>query len=1310
MCPAGHYSQAGYCKVCPTACLTCTAAGCLTCISGLLKAVDGCFPALCGDGHTVQGEECDDGVNAPGSACVNCHIAAPCALPRLVSAEWNSDFSGFALLYTEEIESKAAGCDVFAERDWLGLGAECDVQGKALVVRLGTAPALRLPLVLHIQPGTLLGYFCPYMTHLSVLVTNGPIKPLEVAVVGPNQVSPCDLMANFTLQPSLPLQLQGISHTSWTLFQLLNGHWQFLPDQTAAIQTHPLSASFKPPTSPGLYSLAAQSRTWAGETASAVWEFEALETGRVSVSVGVGEMTVRTEEQLTFRAEIAANWTCLGRKSEEIAVSWALVSNSSRISALNQILAANPYGRILPLPAYFLRPGETALIQVSAQLPSLPDSLIWTSFSLSCESSPLYAVVERTQIRLGQGQNLTLDASQSYRSGSTVNITFQWHCRTPSNSTISLPNPHLPVLSVPTESWTPGLYQCSVEVKDDLGADSATVEVEIAPFGVLSSPYLLSLLQGRPLGTLQPCQLWLWASPYSTAEVAPSTSANLLSDPALSRMELVRKLESVAEVTIKTVTETAVWRLSIETAGTPFGGEVEVKPEVGVAFVTDFRICAKNWIGEGKKYQFLYETEGVWEPLTDFLYSSCVVMRLPQGHGETFTVRLGVRVCSQWEACGLAWVLAGSQPWTYALGPSATLTDAANTLLLSTDPGDYEAVTRAVLLLAPALPFEPIGQSNECLCFNGGRCESGKCICPEDWTGEYCEVLVRDARAERTVVSMLESRLRQALPKLPATATVLELTLSAFWALSKRGEVYISESLDDYVITYLTSKGPYTASDWVYTDITLHPVPLTRNSAELLANIAAASLSRTTPIHPSRRLALLQEALKAKAVKSLTYEGRTAKLEFGTSALPLTSLTPTWSPRMSVWTNITLALNSTAEPTALTYIITTVFPLEWKASRLLVPVVIVEVVGQWSARDVRWQWIVLGLNFTVSGKVACVQWNETLWDRQHCSTAFTDKVVCNCSQGHVFSLIESQESLLPQYSPPTKASLFPWIPLITYCVLTSLCLCGLVVGRLKDSSDSSLYSSVQNLSNSDIAIVSGDNPLSDPRTLPDPNTLTLLQAFKNCHSLLALFYRYDRSVSRPSRVLLYLCRLTTMSAMILYMQELPRWIPWIGFRSGLMLACIQVFIYLISSLLLRVLKTYPEDAICEVSSDPNVNMVQVLKHSPQIKLFERREDLPSVQPFEPLPPLRQTELQLTRSQRLRAGAGLVASVGLIVGAGVAHSAARTDVAIWAASFPALAVLDCLVVQAIAVAIQYCAIKEYSLGCPLLSRSLRSLKP
>jgi len=63
-----------------------------------------------------------------------------------------------------------------------------------------------------------------------------------------------------------------------------------------------------------------------------------------------------------------------------------------------------------------------------------------------------------------------------------------------------------------------------------------------------------------------------------------------------------------------------------------------------------------------------------------------------------------------------------------------------------------------------------------------------------------------------------------------------------------------------------------------------------------------------------------------------------------------------------------------------------------------------------------------------------------------------------------------------------------------------------------------------------------------------------------------------------------------------------------------------------------------------------------------------------------------------------------------VGAGVAHSAARTDVAIWAASFPALAVFDCLVVQAIAVAIQYCAIKEYSLGCPLLSRSLRSLKP
>jgi hypothetical protein len=178
--------------------------------------------------------------------------------------------------------------------------------------------------------------------------------------------------------------------------------------------------------------------------------------------------------------------------------------------------------------------------------------------------------------------------------------------------------------------------------------------------------------------------------------------------------------------------------------------------------------------------------------------------------------------------------------------------------------------------------------------------------------------------------------------------------------------------------------------------------------------------------------------------------------------------------------------------------------------------------------------------------------------------------------------------------------------------------------------------------------------------------------------------------------------------MILQMKELPEWIPWIGFRCGLILACIQVFIYLICSLLLRLLKTYPEDAISAVSLDSKANMVQVLKHSPQIKLFERREDLPSIQSFEPISPLPQGELQLTTCQRVRAGVGLVFIVGLIAGAGLAHSVLRADITIWAASFPALAVFDCLVVQSIAVFIQYWAIKDYSMGCPLLSRALRSL--
>lgn len=273
----------------------------------------------------------------------------------------------------------------------------------------------------------------------------------------------------------------------------------------------------------------------------------------------------------------------------------------------------------------------------------------------------------------------------------------------------------------------------------------------------------------------------------------------------------------------------------------------------------------------------------------------------------------------------------------------------------------------------------------------------------------------------------------------------------------------------------------------------------------------------------------------------------------------------------------------------------------------------------------------------------------------------------------------------------------------------------MLLAWLKDNSDSSLISSVQNmsgnLSGSDMAIVSAgindnNNPVSEPRT-PLP-VLTLSQSFKNCHSFLSLFYRYDRSISRPCRVMIYLGRVTGMSAMLLEMQRMEG-IPWMGVKVAMGLACVEMAVYVVSAVLLRLIKTYPEDAISVVSTDSKFNMVQVLKHSPVIKLFDRREDLPAIQPFESIPPLRQPELHLSTVQYIRAGIGLVLTVGVIGGAGVVHGLYREDVEMWGMMFPALAGLDCVVVQSVTVMIQYWAVKDLSSPCLLFSRSLRSLK-
>jgi cysteine-rich repeat protein len=1275
-----------------------------------------CWEVKCGDGVRVAGEECDDGNLSSGDGCSpSCTLEKDCTAPQITSVTVYKPYRRLEVAFDVEVYAASNDvCAVFLSQDLIGEAPRCWVEAALLILEFGSRP--KLAERLHIAEGAILTALCPKTRSYDVQIAYEP-SGFSLELSGPAKVSSCQGSIQISTEFSRGTYGQTLKKVDWTLDAILPVYDAGLAKEITAV----LQGNFdgvrtqlrtdKLPTRSS-FAVRAVAFDFSGSNSTALFSFISEEAASVTVlPLGFQRLSPRVEDQLVIRVEALTNSACSGGQTEgSLEFAWELLALNSSPSS-SQVIDANQYGRILVIPAYSFAPGDHLSLMVSAWPTNRPSQGNSLKFEVVFQESLLVPVISPQIVVLNQFEQIVLNANRSDDpSHDPTQFGFQWSLYGPFSQLVQSWNSSEVLL----QGLSEGLHTLELTASKAQRTTTASLSFKVASdFSTVTLDEFpkTALIRGQEivLSTSRPAT-------FTSNSLTPLTSAltstfKAVYDPALE-----------ADHTVISVNEAFEYRL--EVAPTPSQGGFQVSPASGSSFDTVFELKADSWSGEDLRYQFSFKSqEGTYLPLTDLTYFSSVKTALPTGDPSlNYTLLLRLKVFSRDGACSIRDTAVTVVPGLSDVGVVSSAGHFERSLNVSAKQMNF--------LTALALPakYEYFNEAKVCECSKTSRCVASHCVCDPGSIGDNCrysepELTKLQSRAKELVDSSVEAL--AALPKLEGIVLKFVLTVKEVLTHSDAVQLqtiapvlavfaevlsvpqqkatleHMHQALDrvfailqDQSDSTHTHKPKQGRTRQTYADRSLQDSAegssLTRDAHQLYLSVCSRLHSMMIP----QELPLLKSFM-------------TTKLFLSKSVL-LSQVSPPQATVATVQTfnssHSSYLARAPSRSSSLVLVQYDFDPYALDMREHFRAGAVLEVFDGDIPSDLT------KVNVTVPtasfGNLSCLRLASWNWTEEGCRVVeqtnhtltfhWSNVVVCECTYSPAYTAGTSLHVLTPVASDEghhQEIQLFPWLYLAAFLAFEAGWLLWAACKDSRDRRKALEHSLNQSLGS---FVVS-------PASRKSGSWGTYL---KQTHSFLQIFCRYDGSLSRPWRVVIFSTRALVMVG---WLSSAETSLP--GVLVPAVCACSLAAV--LATVSTKLCKAYTDDP-SDVRVAPEDNFKSVMRSSPPIKLQEatspKQAWLPEEVQDKPIPELKQPQPTLNWTQKGRRICAVFVLMGTWSWGLYMFCTSRLG---WEVGFAVCFAADLLVVQSGAVVGQVICLKllgAESLPAKLVSRKLKDLMP
>lgn len=1189
-CPAGSFPQASQCRSCPDGCVACIGLNaCTSCTPGFVLSQGKCWVLKCGDNIRVPGEECDDGNVSSGDGCsAECTLEQECSAPNLISAASAVPYKQLELVFDVAVYASSSDiCAVFEDKVFLGQGAECSISSNKLVVVYGTLPQFAHPLL--IPEGKVLTSLCSKTKSYPIQV-NFELSSFSLVLSGPAKVGHCEESIVISTANSLWTHGQSSLKVNWSLVNIIPSEGideekrqqleSMLQGNFDGTSTY-LSVAVLPVDC--VFIIKAEGFDYTGRNSTAWFKFESSSSTVPSFApLGFQVLSPRSEDQLVLRVEAFVSERCFDLQFDtSLEFNWELL-HSNVDGTLASVIDNNQYGRMLVIPAYSFKVGTHLTIKVSCWPSHRVSQMNSITFEVVYQESQLIPVFQPHVLAIRRFESVVVSAKDSIDpSKDATPFSFAWRLYNSFSNLVKACND--------TEIMLVGLEEGRHTLELYASKPGRKAAVKSMAFEVKSQGNTVELvdLPRSPLITNQNVEIATQETPLTIS----SSSFEQLTPAQSVRFKAVYNPEH--EAATETVSINSDLQLILDVAPVPFQGVFEVSPTSGNSHSTDFQLLAKGWSGEDLRYQFSCRTvDGQYEPLTDLTYFETLTSHLPLGDPSmNYKLSLKLTVFTKDAAFATREVIVTSVPRSV----QAKMTLGGN----HHERNLNVRIMQLSFLYAKALPsnYEYFNEARLCECSKEAMCRHDSCQCEENFTGSNCKYPEDDfADLQDYAAMLLETALRSfaALPRVNGIVFKFVLTVKELLTrtdlLKLKELTAVLSALSD-----ILSEAPPKPTldcilqglDRVFTILENQSLSDSYIQSVRLAHhlyLSAATQMFGTMIQQEYPLWISMASTKLYLTKSA--EGRLL--------FPSYSVVPTIQTFNSTRLSYVGRTSTNSQSLNLFQFNIDPFALKLEGYERVGPIVEVADGDAISASDRQ--------NITIptdsQETLECMRIANWTWTQAGCKVLgqihslekfrWSGAVSCECVESIAYTVARALPST-EKYKASSKGGhdleLFPWLYIGAFCAFE---LGWLIWGRVVDKRASSLQVE-KTLNQSSGSLVQPSSPQSKR-----PNCLV---HFRESHCLLQIFFKYDESLPRPWRILIFSTRGLVILGWICHAEATS---AFEALAASAVACCLAIAVGCINTILCRA--NLNDHAEVKIASEENFKAV--LRSSPPIKLPE----------------------------------------------------------------------------------------------------------
>ena len=403
--------------------------------------------------------------------------------------------------------------------------------------------------------------------------------------------------------------------------------------------------------------------------------FERPDSADISVKVEEGEalsLTIDAGNQISIKTGNSLRIKAFVESScgEGLSVQYAwnyegLSSGGEAPGNPSAVIGNSRQSHVLRIKERDLEAGYTYVFKATAQE---RENYGEAFLNVTVESSPLVAVLKKTDGQISNGKDLRLDASESYDpDNSQGSLEFEWTCTEPgkdfceSTSGQQLLDTEQTgsILQIESEELRPGaFYYFCVKVSKDTREDQNCVELEVVEMGdkeikvpkpLFKINYLWELLVLLSVqGSLEDSVQWTQVLGPSLTPTTPLNNPYIYFPPESMTPGSYYSWQATLSSSTGSLTITVPWNTNV---GPSCLGDLEVSPSSGSALSTDFELSITDCFdGDEEDYPLFYSfglvRNGYYIPLAPPRLSNKVTTKLLPGTNTLFAI-----VCDSMSDC-----------------------------------------------------------------------------------------------------------------------------------------------------------------------------------------------------------------------------------------------------------------------------------------------------------------------------------------------------------------------------------------------------------------------------------------------------------------------------------------------------------------------------------------------------------------------------------------------------------------------------------------------------------------------------------